>query len=379
MDKENNEVASNPETVMEPVVEMPAQAPEEAAVVQETLEVPKEKKQPSRLHGFLVIFFATLVTMIVTFLVVIVSNINLASTVKTAKENANESSDKYQDIRMTFVDGKITKEYLSEDEIKAENERIAKLEAEKKAEEEAKKKAEEEKKKAEEAKKKQQSQKKSSSNASTYKVPSGAKIVYLTFDDGPGPYTSRLLDVLKKYNVKATFFVTCNRAQYRNVIARAYKEGHSIGAHSCSHDYAKVYKNDGAFFSELQGVQNVIKSATGSETRLFRFPGGSSNTVSKKYNKGIVSRAAKELGKRGYAYFDWNVSSGDAGGANNANAVYNNVVRNLKGNYSVVLQHDIKSFSVDAVERIIQYGLKNGFTFKALDTSSPTAHHRISN
>jgi peptidoglycan/xylan/chitin deacetylase (PgdA/CDA1 family) len=358
MDKENNEVFSS----------------------QETLEVSKEKKQPSRLHGFLVIFFATLVTMIVTFLVVIVSNINLANTVKTAKESANESSDKYQDIRMTFVDGKITKEYLSEEEIKAENERIAKLEAEKKTEEEAKKKAEEEKKKAEEAKKKQQSQKKSSSsNASTYKVPSGAKIVYLTFDDGPGPYTSRLLDVLKKYNVKATFFVTCNRAQYRNVIARAYKEGHSIGAHSCSHDYAKVYKNDSAFFSELQGVQNVIKSATGSETRLFRFPGGSSNTVSKKYNKGIVSRVAKELGKRGYAYFDWNVSSGDAGGANNANAVYNNVVRNLKGNYSVVLQHDIKSFSVDAVERIIQYGLKNGFTFKALDTSSPTAHHRISN
>ena len=210
-------------------------------------------------------------------------------------------------------------------------------------------------------------------------VPEGPKIVYLTFDDGPGPDTGRLLDVLKKYNVKATFFVTCNRAAHRAMITRAANEGHSIGLHTCSHNYASIYASDDAYFSDLNSVSSVVKELTGQESKLVRFPGGSSNVVSAKYSKGIISRVADELGRRGYVYFDWNVSSGDAGGANDAGAVYNNVITHLRGDYSIVLQHDVKGFSVDAVEDIIKYGLANGFTFKALDTSSPTAHHRIGN
>ena len=208
----------------------------------------------------------------------------------------------------------------------------------------------------------------------------GAKIIYLTFDDGPGAHTSRLLDVLKKYDVKATFFVTCNGGSYTNMIKREYDEGHTVALHTCNHNYASVYANDDAYFNDLNNISNLVKEQTGGfEPKLVRFPGGSSNTVSRKYNRGIMSRLAKALVEKGYAYFDWNVSSGDAGGANNANAVYNNVVKSLKGDYSVVLQHDIKGFSVDAVERIIQYGLDNGFTFRTLDSSSPGAHHRINN
>ena len=77
----------------------------------------------------------------------------------------------------------------------------------------------------------------------------------------------------------------------------------------------------------------------------------------------------------GYYYFDWNVSSGDAGGTTTADGVYNNVVNSLKPGTSVVLQHDIKKYSVEAVERIIQYGLENGYTFERLTTSSPKIRH----
>ncbi|MBQ6486770.1 polysaccharide deacetylase family protein [Candidatus Saccharibacteria bacterium] len=216
--------------------------------------------------------------------------------------------------------------------------------------------------------------------ASTVNVPNGPKIIYLTFDDGPGPDTGRLLDVLKKYNVKATFFVTCNRAEHRAMITRAANEGHAIGLHTCTHNYASVYANDTAYFNDLGSISGLVKELTGKESKLVRFPGGSSNTVSARYSKGIISRVATELNRRGYVYFDWNVSSGDASnGVNSSDRVYSNVIKGLRGDYSIVLQHDIKSFSVDAVERIISYGLSNGFTFKALDTASPTAHHRISN
>ena len=326
--------------------------------IERIIEISKENRR-FRIRGVFSIFLAMMFVSVVIFTTLFISINNLSEVTAKAKTDADGSSDQYQDIRYTFVNGEIEKEYLSEEQVKAEEE---KEKAEKEAEEKAKQVVEN-----------------PVAQVETYTPPKGAKIVYLTFDDGPGPYTGRLLDVLKKYNVKATFFVTCNRAQYRDMITRAYNEGHSIGLHSCSHNYASVYANDGAFYNEMQSISDVVKSLTGNETKLFRFPGGSSNTVSAKYSKGIMSRVSKEMEARGYKYFDWNISSGDAGGATTAGAVYNNVTKALKGDYSVVLQHDIKGFSVDAVEDIIKFGQKYGFTFKALDLSSPTAHHRVNN
>jgi peptidoglycan/xylan/chitin deacetylase (PgdA/CDA1 family) len=323
-----------------------------------------------RIRGVAIVFGAILFTTTVVFTVAGISVANLIQNAGQAEEQANGSSDEYQDIRYTLVGGIVNKEYMSEEEIRAEEAKVKELEERKKVEEEAAKKAAEEEKKRKEA---------AAQKPKPYVPPSGSKIVYLTFDDGPGPYTAQLLDVLKKYDVKATFFVTCNRAQYRNMITRAYNEGHSIGLHSCTHDYSKVYASEDAFFAELDTISNVVKAATGVETKLVRFPGGSSNTVSRKYNQGVVTRIVNELNERGYVYFDWNVSSGDAGNTTSTSKVYDNVIRGLKGNYSIVLQHDIKKFSVDAVERIIQDGKKYGFTFKALDMTSPTAHHRINN
>ncbi len=211
-------------------------------------------------------------------------------------------------------------------------------------------------------------------------IPENHGTVYLTFDDGPGDYTAELLDVLKKYNVKATFFVTGRGDDA--MILREYQEGHSIGLHTLTHDYAYIYQSIDAFFEDLYNVQARVKNITGYTSYLMRFPGGSSNTVSRRYDGGthIMSQLVNEVGARGFTYFDWNISSGDAGSATSAEEVFENVVYALKeyGN-SVVLQHDIKGFSVAAVEQIIQYCLANGYKFAALDASSPTAHHGVNN
>ena len=203
------------------------------------------------------------------------------------------------------------------------------------------------------------------------------KVIYLTFDDGPSSETFRLLDILKKYNVKATFFVTGNAPD--EAIVREWQEGHSIGLHTLTHTYSVVYQSDEAFMQNLYADQERVRNLTGYTSTLMRFPGGSSNTVSRNYNRGIMSRLVKTVTEKGFTYFDWNVSSGDAGGAKTSDQVYYNVINSLKPGRSVVLQHDTKGFSIDAVERIIQYGLNNGYTFDRLEPGYFGAHHGVNN
>ncbi len=204
-------------------------------------------------------------------------------------------------------------------------------------------------------------------------------VLYLTFDDGPGPYTDVLLDVLAAYNVKATFFVTASYPEYFYCIGRAYREGHSIGIHSASHDYYQIYASEDAFFADFNTMQGIIYNQTGSYSNICRFPGGSSNTVSS-FNPGIMSRLAEDLLNLGYQYFDWNIASGDAGETEETEQVIENVIEGVSGrSTAIILQHDIKYFSVAAVEKIIIWGLRNGYTFSALNVSSPPAHHKIAN
>ena len=207
-------------------------------------------------------------------------------------------------------------------------------------------------------------------------TPSG-KVIYLTFDDGPSAHTEELLQILKKYNVKATFFVM--KTGYTHLLDDIVAQGHSIAAHTYSHDYQKIYASDEAYFKDLNRILDTIKSCTGVDTKLIRFPGGSSNTVSR-INEGIMSRLTHEVVDRGYRYFDWNVDSNDAGGAKTAEKVYQNVINGVKNRrVSVVLQHDTKGYSVDAVEDIIIWGLENGYTFLPLGSTSPTAAHDVRN
>ena len=204
------------------------------------------------------------------------------------------------------------------------------------------------------------------------------KWVCLTFDDGPGPYTEQLLDVLDSYGVKATFFVT-NRG-YGEMMKEIVDRGHSIGIHTMSHVYERIYASPEAYFADLLGMQDVIYRNTGVKTTLMRFPGGSSNTVSAHSYVGLMSLLTRAVQDAGFQYFDWNVDSNDAGGAKKAQTVFNNVTAGVSHNrVSVVLQHDIHDFSVDAVEDIIVWGLNNGYSFERLTENSPGVHHGVLN
>jgi peptidoglycan/xylan/chitin deacetylase (PgdA/CDA1 family) len=203
------------------------------------------------------------------------------------------------------------------------------------------------------------------------------KVIYLTFDDGPGPYTRQLLAILAKYDAKATFFVVCNK--YEDIVSEIAAAGHAVGIHTACHEYRTIYASEEAYFADLQQVQDMILRQTGQTTTLLRFPGGSSNKVSR-FNKGIMTRLTAAVQAAGFQYYDWNVDSNDAGGAKTATEVYRNVTRSIGSRkVAIVLQHDIKGFSVDAVERILIWGLTNGYTFRALDFSSPGCHHGIRN
>ena len=209
-------------------------------------------------------------------------------------------------------------------------------------------------------------------------LPEGERFIYLTFDDGPSSHTPRLLDVLKKYNVKATFFVV--NTYFTDTLKRIADEGHTVAIHTASHKYNEIYRSEDAYFADLYRMQDIIKAHTGQTSTILRFPGGSSNSVSKKYNKGIMTRLSQQVKERGFRYFDWNVPSGDTDGAKTDQEVYERVINGVqKHKYSVVLQHDIKGYSVDAVESIIIWGLNNGYTFLPLTMDSPVCEHKINN
>lgn len=206
-----------------------------------------------------------------------------------------------------------------------------------------------------------------------------SKTIYLTFDDGPGPYTETLLNVLKAYGAKASFFVTGQNSRYLSLIDRELKEGHAVGVHTMCHDYNTIYSSEYAFFEDFFAMEDAVYQQTGLHTRLFRFPGGSSNTVSS-FNEGIMTRLSEAMTDMGYKYFDWNVLSGDTDGTTKTDKIAENIINGCKGNScSIVLQHDIKNYSVAAVEKVLKWGQANGYTFAALSMSSPSAQHRINN
>lgn len=205
------------------------------------------------------------------------------------------------------------------------------------------------------------------------------KIIYLTFDDGPGRYTKQILNTLAKYNVKATFFVTNQFPSYISLIRDEYQAGHTVAVHTYSHNYSVIYKSVDAYVNDFNKMNNIIETYTGTKSRLFRFPGGSSNTVSRSYSKGVVTKIAQRMTSNGYTYFDWDVSSGDAEGASSSK-IYSKVVSGASWcSKCVVLMHDIKSTTANALDNILKTLLSKGYRFGTLSSSSPTAHHKIAN
>ena len=215
---------------------------------------------------------------------------------------------------------------------------------------------------------------KQSANTSSGK----GKTIYLTFDDGPGVYTKKILDTLAKYNVKATFFVTNQFPKYTYLIKDEKAAGHAVAVHTYTHNY-NIYKSVGTYVNDFNRMNNIIEKYTGSKSKIFRFPGGSSNTVSRKYARGVVRQIANKMTNDGYKYFDWDVSSGDAAGASRSK-IYSNVVNGAsRCSKCVILMHDIKYNTAYELDNILKTLTAKGYKFGTLSTSSPTVHHAIAN
>ncbi|MGX8680087.1 MAG: polysaccharide deacetylase family protein [bacterium] len=207
----------------------------------------------------------------------------------------------------------------------------------------------------------------------------GIKEIYLTFDDGPSHNTEKVLKILKKYNVKATFFVcgasSAETSHYLNDIGKAYRAGHAIGAHSYSHQW-HIYKSTKTFYKDLDKIQAIIKKQTGKKTSLLRFPGGSGNTVSKKYAKGIMKILTRDVRKKGYQYVDWNASCGDASSKKRMKDAIVRLATASHQDQIVLLMHDSasKEETVKALPEIIETYQKRGYQFKVLNQNAFVCH-----
>ncbi len=201
------------------------------------------------------------------------------------------------------------------------------------------------------------------------------KFVYLTFDDGPGPLTQQFLNILDKYGVKATFFVTNQFPNYQYLIGEEAKRGHTVAVHTYTHSYDVVYRSVEGYIDDFNKMNEIIKNQTGYYSKLFRFPGGSSNQVHCSRNPGVTKAIADTMLSRGYQYFDWNLSSGDASGYATRDSVYKAVVNGVgKSEHTVILMHDIKSSTMNALDSIISNLISRGYTFRTLNRESFAPH-----
>ena len=197
------------------------------------------------------------------------------------------------------------------------------------------------------------------------------KTIYLTFDDGPSENTIKILDLLKQYKIKATFFTI--GGQDEAIYKRIVKEGHTLANHTNEHEYSVVYKSTDAFWQSFEKHNAFIKKLTGKDNKIMRFPGGSNNTVSNKYSYGIMNTLTKQAKEKGYIYHDWNVSSLDAvKNTQDENVIVNTVLKEVRDwSRPIILFHDSspKTTTVSALKRIIPELVGKGYKFDKIDES----------
>ena len=208
----------------------------------------------------------------------------------------------------------------------------------------------------------------------------GEKVVYLTFDDGPSATTELVLDVLRDEQVPATFFVTaaeCNE-KYFPLLERERDEGHAIGLHTCSHKYSVIYASPEAFWADISALKETLDALGCPAENLLRFPGGSTNTVSRKYGGSSIMKTLREqAAEHGYRYVDWNVCAEDAAGGHlSAQTVYENIIKGAEGHDEcIVLMHDTKATktTAEALPDVIRWFRAAGYRFASLAELDGTA------
>lgn len=189
------------------------------------------------------------------------------------------------------------------------------------------------------------------------------KTAYLTFDDGPSANTGRILDALRESGQKATFFVVGkNIPGHEDMLRRMVSEGHTIGVHTDSHDYRKIYASVEAFLEDFHRTYTAVYEACGVRPEIFRFPGGSVNS----YNRAIYQPLIAEMLRRGFVYYDWSVSGEDATGKDyTPEQLAALVMEGAEGfAHPLILLHDAgdKGNTAAAVPRILQGLAAEGYT-----------------
>ncbi len=207
--------------------------------------------------------------------------------------------------------------------------------------------------------------------------------ICLTFDDGPSHVTKKVLNILKENKVRSTFFIVNYSEEDKPLIQRMIDEGHTLAIHNYSHDYSKIYKSTSSYMEYHKKLYRKIKKDFGYEAKIMRFPGGTSNTVSRNYSYGIMTRLSKKMTEKGFIYFDWNIDSGDASGNNiSKTTIANNVIEGLsKNTTNVVLMHDsgAKMTTAKALQTIINYGNNNGYVFEPITEKTKKVQHKPNN
>ena len=205
------------------------------------------------------------------------------------------------------------------------------------------------------------------------------KWVCLTFDDGPSKTTPEVLRVLNAAGVHATFFVVATdyNETYLPLLTEAAAAGHQIALHSASHEYRDIYRSSEAYWKDIALLKERIAPYVDAESiRYLRFPGGSTNTVSRRYGgKGLMQQLKTEAEENGYRWVDWNVCAEDAvGGKPSADTIYRNVVRETgEQTHCVVLMHDSSTnrTTAEALPDIVQWYADNGYTFLTVAQALP--------
>ena len=204
-------------------------------------------------------------------------------------------------------------------------------------------------------------------------------VIYLTFDDGPGKYTSKILDILDKYQVKATFFVTSQFPGYLSMIKEEANRGHVVGIHTYSHKW-NIYDSVDTYLNDFNKMEQIVYEQTGVHPKYFRFPGGTSNTVSRSHCQGIMTTLSKLMTEKGYTYYDWNVDSCDTCKKQGVEDIINQIKTYVKGNQSyIILMHDIKENTMNALPSVIEYLKGKGYVFKSIDENTPLKQFKVAN
>lgn len=198
------------------------------------------------------------------------------------------------------------------------------------------------------------------------------KTAYLTFDDGPSKNTEKVIKILDKNNIKATFFIIGSTLDKdgKQRLKKMAKDGHAIGVHTYSHKYREIYSSVENFLEDFYMDYKIIYKSTGVKPCIFRFPGGSVNN----FNKNTRREIKKEMERRGFTYYDWNVSGEDSVGSPSIYSIVKNIKKSFaKHDNPVILLHDgpTNDKTVSALPEIISAIKQEGYRFDVLTNRPP--------